>query len=194
MKTIARFAAGAVFLAGVAVIGATPAAAHTSVGISFGFGVGPGYGYYGPGYGYAYGPGYGGDDCDYYDYYDVPPPWGLPPGYCGYPVYYGPVYWGDTWYRGPIYYRWDGDRRLFWLNGGWRHNEWHHRYRPHIEWRDRSYGHWRGGYSGGAHWNHRSYGVGVRHFDAGHRGSFHGGGGVHWRDRDGDGHWRGHRR
>lgn len=222
MKTIAKFAVGAVLLAGASLAGAAPAAAGTSVGISFGFG--PGYGYYGRGYGDAYGPDYDdaygpsyyGNSCDYYDYYDVPPPWGLPPGYCGYQVYYGPVYWGDTWYRGPIYYRGDGDDRLYWLNGGWRHNEWHHNYRPNIEWRDRGYGHWRGGYTGGVHWDHRSYGgrphdrnygggvhdrnyggeqfrgIGLRHFDAGHRDSFHGGGGGHDHDHDHD--HGGHRR
>ena len=185
MKTIAKFAVGAVLLAGASFAGAAPAAAGTSVGISFGFG--PGYGYYGPDYDDAYGPSYYGNSCDYYDYYNVPPPWGLPPGYCGYQVYYGPVYWGDTWYRGPIYYRGDGDDRLYWLNGGWRHNEWHHNYRPNIEWRDRGYGHWRGGYTGGTHWDHRSYGG--RLHDRNYGGQPHDrnyGGGVHDRNYGGE--------
>jgi hypothetical protein len=53
-------------------------------GISFGFG----------------GPAFG-DPCDYYDYHDQPPPWGSPPGYCAYPVFFEPVFFGDIWYRGP---------------------------------------------------------------------------------------------
>ena len=31
-----------------------------------------------------------------------------------------PVYFDGYWYRGPIYYRWNGGERMFWLNGGWR--------------------------------------------------------------------------
>jgi len=147
MRAIAKLAFGALMLGGAAIAGAAPAAAHTSVGISFGFG--------GPVYGPAYGPAYGyGGPCAYYDYYDVPPPWGLPPGYCGYRVYYDPVFWGGSWYRGPIYYRWYGGHRQYWLNGGWRHDEWRGRRPAHIEWRTGGYGDWRGGSyprSGGDH-------------------------------------------
>lgn len=173
MKTLAKVALGALAVGGVAFATVAPAAAHTSVGISFGFGY--------PGYGYA-------NSCDYYDYYDAPPPWGLPPGYCGYPVYYGPVYWDGYWYRGPIYYRWDGDRRLYWLHGGWRYDGWHGRRPGHIEWHDRDYGHWRGGAywhgGGGVHWRSRG---GHWHGD---RDDWHGGG-AHWRGRSGGAHWHG---
>jgi len=138
MKTFAKLAFGALMLGGAALASATPASAHVSVGVSFGFGY-PGYVYDNP--------------CAYYDYYDVPPPWGLPPGYCGYRVYYDPVFWGGSWYRGPIYYRWHGGHRQYWLNGGWRHDEWRGRRPARIEWRggDR----WDGGgarWRSGGHW------------------------------------------
>lgn len=136
MKSVAKFAFGAFMLGGAALAGTVPAAAHTSAGISFGFDY----------------PTYADrDPCAYYDDYDVPP-WGLPPGYCGYPVYYGPVYWGGDWYRGPIYYRAYRGRRVYWLNGGWRHDEWHGRRPGRIEWRERGYDRWRGGdWHGGHH-------------------------------------------
>ena len=35
------------------------------------------------------------------------------------PLYYGQVYWGDSWYPGPFYYRDFGGRRQFWVHGGW---------------------------------------------------------------------------
>jgi len=130
MRTFAKVAFGALMLGAASIAGAAPAAAHTSVGISFGFGD----------RGYE-------DPCAYYDYYDVPPPWGLPPGYCGYRVYYDPVFWGGSWYRGPIYYRWYGGHRQFWLHGGWRRDEWRGHRPARIEWRGGD-GDWRG-----SHWH-----------------------------------------
>lgn len=166
MKAIAKLAFGALMLGGAAIAVAAPAAAHTSVGISFGFG--------GPDYGPAYGPAYGYDDpCAYYDYYDAPPPWGLPPGYCGYQVYYDPVFWGGSWYRGPIYYRSYGGHRQYWLNGGWRHDEWRGRRPAHIEWRSGGHDAWRSG--GYGDWRGGTYRrSGGDHFRGGNaRGSYH---------------------
>jgi len=127
MHAIAKFGLAAALCGGVAVGAAPPASAHVDVGISFGIGL----------------PVFNSiDPCDYYSYYDEAPPWGLPPDYCAYHVYTEPVFFGGHWYHGPIYYRWAGGRREYWLNGGWRQNGWHHGYRPHIEWR--AHGHaWR---------------------------------------------------
>jgi len=61
----------------------------------------PMYNYYGSDYGYC-DPYYGCPD----DIYDLP-------------LYYGQVYWGDSWYPGPFYYRDFGGRRQFWVHGGW---------------------------------------------------------------------------
>jgi hypothetical protein len=66
--------------------------------------------------------------CDYYT-----PPWGYPPDYCRYPVWSQPVYYAGIWYGGPIYYRSYGSYNLFWLNGGWRRDEWRGA-RPRIDW------------------------------------------------------------
>lgn len=120
MKRAAKWLCGALLAAGGMLISAAPAEAGASAGISFGW--------YGPG-----APAFS-DPCDYYDYYDEAPPWGLPPDYCEFPVFFGPVYWGGTWYRGPIYYRWDGGRRLYWLNGGWRIDAWRGGPPPAIRW------------------------------------------------------------
>lgn len=120
MKGAAKLFCSALLVAGAEFASAVPAEAGVSAGISFGW--------YGPGY-----PAFA-DPCDYYDYYDEAPPWGLPPDYCEFPVYFGSVFWGGTWYRGPIYYRWDGGHRLYWLNGGWRTDEWRGGLPPAIHW------------------------------------------------------------
>jgi hypothetical protein len=117
MKIFAKAALGALVLACATLTMPPPASA--SVGIEFG---GPGFAF--------------GDPCDYYDYYDEPPPWGLPPDYCDYPVYFEPVFFNGSWYRGPIYYRWAHGRRLFWLHGGWHEDRWRGP-RPSIDWRTR---------------------------------------------------------
>lgn len=109
MNRIGKCMLSALMLAGAAAVFASPASAEVGIGLSFGYG--PGFVPYS-------------DPCDYYDYYDEPPPWGLPPDYCDYPVYFDPVYYDGYWYRGPIYYRWYGGERLYWLNGGWRHDGW----------------------------------------------------------------------
>jgi hypothetical protein len=123
VKTVAKMIFGTLLMAGTTLAVTAPAAAGVDVGISFGW----------------YGPGYVpfGDPCAYYDYYDEAPPWGLPPDYCDYPVYFGTVFWDGTWYRGPIYYRWYGGERMFWLNGSWRRDGWRGGRPPQIRWRDR---------------------------------------------------------
>ena len=175
MKRIAKLALGALLLAGTATLTAAPASAQ-SVGISFGFG-----------------PGYEGfsDPCDYYNYYDEAPPWGLPPDYCDYPVYFEPVFLDGYWYRGPIYYRWYGGERLFWLNGSWRRDQWRGG-RPQIRWEDRGgwgRGHdsnrWSGGGDGRGHWSGGGGG-------GDNRGHWSGGGDRNWSGGGGGGDSRGH--
>jgi len=136
MRRFGKMALAALMVAGAGAALSTPAAARTDIGISFGFGY-PGYANFGP--------------CDYYNYYNAPPPWGLPPNYCDYDVYYEPVFWGGEWYRGPIYYRWVHGGRVFWLNGGWRHDEWRGQRPMRIEWRERGREHMR--WNGGHHWD-----------------------------------------
>ena len=81
--------------------------------------------------------------CDYYD-----PPWGYPPDYCRYQVWYEPVYVGGLWYNGPIYYRNYSGLNWFWLNGGWRRDEWRG---PRPNW-DRRYGNQYGYGNQGGRW------------------------------------------
>jgi hypothetical protein len=153
MKRFGKFAIGALMAGSAALAITTPAAARASIGISFGFGL-PGYASFGP--------------CDYYHYYDAPPPWGLPPNYCDDDVYFQPVFWDGEWYRGPIYYRWEDGERVFWLNGRWRRAEWrHHPY--NVEWREHGREYFRG--------DHHYYrGYEHRHYDNG--GYYHH---EHWR-------------
>ncbi|MDR3526502.1 MAG: hypothetical protein P4L57_04415 [Rhizomicrobium sp.] len=143
IKTLGKTAFAAVLLLGTAFFTSAPAKADVGVGISFG-----------------YDGGYFSDPCDYYDYYDQAPPWGLPPDYCEYPVYFEPVYFGGSWYRGPIYYRWYGGERMYWLNGGWRRDEWRGSRPSSIRWSDRGGWHGRGGWnaSGRGGWNNNDRG------------------------------------
>jgi hypothetical protein len=181
MLRFGKVALSALMLAGAMALMATPASAD--VGISFGFG-GPGYVTFS-------------DPCDYYDYYDEPPPWGLPADYCDYPVYFEPVYYDGMWYRGPIYFRWYGGQRLYWLNGGWRRDEWRGG-RPDIRWEDRGgWGHRDSG-NRGAYGRDRSYdssggrwsGGGHNWQHAGHN-NWSGGGHANW-SGNGSGHiWSG---
>ncbi len=92
-----------------------------------------GYGGYDPNYGgdpyyddYAYDEGYYDPSyaCDYYT-----PPWGYPPDFCSYQLWNEPVFFGGSWFSGPIYYRDYGGSRSYWLNGGWRHRRASGRYR-----------------------------------------------------------------
>lgn len=140
MKSVGRVIFGLWLAFGGLVAVSPPAEAGTDIGISFGW----------------FGPGYVpfGDSCAYYDYFDAPPPWGLPPDYCDYPVYFGTVFWNGIWYRGPIYYRWYGGERLFWLNGGWHRDGWRGGRPPQIQWRDRG---GIGGFERGRDWNRSSF-------------------------------------
>jgi len=90
----------------------------------------PGYDPYAYGYGAPENYGYAAPGaCDYYN-----PPWGYPPDYCNYQVGFDPVYVGGLWYGGPIYYRNFGGSRMFWLNGGWRRDEWRGPRPASIDW------------------------------------------------------------
>jgi len=86
--------------------------------------------------------------CDYYT-----PPWGYPPDYCRYRIWNEPVYYSGIWYGGPIYYRTQSGTNWFWLNGGWRRDEWRGS-RPRIDWNRGGNKFWRGnvhrGRDGGA--------------------------------------------
>ncbi len=63
---------------------------------------------------------------------------GCPDDFWDMPVYYGPVFWDGQWFDGPVYYRdWYG-RRQFWIDGGWRFDQWRG---PHPGWwREGRYG------------------------------------------------------
>lgn len=91
MKKIAKFALGALMLAGTTAMLAEPAAAHVSVGIGIGI---PGPGYY----------PYPRRACD--------------PYYCD--AYYdGSVFIGGAWYNGHYPWRYWGGHRQFWFHNGW---------------------------------------------------------------------------
>lgn len=102
MKTPVKMTIAAAGMIGAAMFAAGPARAD---GFSISIGV--------PGIGFSYGSGGFCDD------------WGCPRSYWDYPVYYGPVYFHDVWYRGPVYYRViDGDD-WYWVHGGWHRDQWH---------------------------------------------------------------------
>jgi hypothetical protein len=61
---------------------------------------------------------YGEDAYGYCDEY------GCPDDYWNLPVYYGPVFYDDFWFNGPLYYRDWGGRRQYWIRGGWRYGGW----------------------------------------------------------------------
>lgn len=115
MRTLKAFAIGAFTL--LASTAATVSANAQSIYL----------GYQSPGYGdpyndpyndpYAGSSAYG--DCDYYT-----PPWGYPDDYCDYDIWNQPVYFGGSWYSGPIYYRYSSGIPYFWLNGSWRRDQW----------------------------------------------------------------------
>lgn len=92
MKTTMKTALGALMLAGT-VFAAAPADARVVIGIGIGV---PGPVYADP----CYGP---------YPY----------PGYCTYPVFYGPVFYAGSWHNGPHRFRVINGHRHFWVGGGW---------------------------------------------------------------------------
>ncbi|MGN6147695.1 MAG: hypothetical protein ACTHPD_04070 [Rhizomicrobium sp.] len=104
MKVISKMSVAAAALLGAAFAGSTAAEARTDFGIFIGVPNAVNFDYNSGGY------------CDSY---------GCPDSYWDFPVWYGPVYWRGTWYRGPLYYRDDmGDRRVYWIAGGWHHDQW----------------------------------------------------------------------
>src|SRR5438105_8721607 len=161
MRRVTRAALAAIAMATAAAALAAPANAQS---LSFGVTVGDPYagGYVGPdpygpppayapapyddAYGYGYDPygavpyaadpyAYAADPyaaCATYDYYN--PPWGYPPDFCNYQVWQEPIYVGGLWYSGPTYYRTYGGERMFWLNGGWRPDEWRGARPSRIDW------------------------------------------------------------
>lgn len=129
MKRFAKFALGAVLLAGAATAMTTPADARVSIGIGIGV---PGPGYYGPPPAYRY-DAYCDPYSPYYDPYDCR-------GYGPSDYWYDPVFVDGVWIRGPIRYRSWGGHREFWVHGGWHHDEWRGGPRPdwhgHGDWHD----------------------------------------------------------
>lgn len=51
---------------------------------------------------------------------------GIGPGYSPYDdeYYYEPIYFGGAWYHGPYRWRMNHGERMFYVNGGWRRDEW----------------------------------------------------------------------
>jgi hypothetical protein len=79
-------------------------------------------GYYGQD---AYGDPYAYAQADYgADAYGYCDEYGCPDDYWSLPVYYGSVYYGDTWLNGPLYYRDWGGRHQYWIRGAWRYDGW----------------------------------------------------------------------
>jgi len=140
MKSLTKAAFGSLAVAGSVMAFSAPASAQSVYfGYDSGGGAYGGYydsdpyaGSYDPYYD-AYGSTY--DDpyaCSYYDYYDAP--WGYPSDYCNYQTWNEPVYYGGLWYGGPIYYRTYAGANWFWLNGGWRRDEWRGSRPGYIDW------------------------------------------------------------
>ncbi len=126
MGTLWKSAAAAVALSALAV--ATPPASAQEAGNSYGP---PPYAdnRYGP-------PNAPDDECNpaNYNLGQAMPPECLPQAYCDQygcpddfydmPIWYGPVFYDDVWFGGPVYYRnWHG-RRQYWIHGGWRYDAW----------------------------------------------------------------------
>ena len=136
MRTAFKSLLAAATMAGAAIVASAPAKAD-GFGISFG-----------PGGGISFSVSSGGY-CDR---------WGCPDDYWGYPVYYGPVFWGGQWFNGPLYYRYYGGSYWYWVHGGWRRDEWRG---PRPGW-------WRGNYRYGPALSldyYRSHGFHVRDRD-----------------------------
>jgi len=50
--------------------------------------------------------------------------WGCPGDYWTYPISYGPVYYDNAWYRGPVYYRTVNGAHWYWIHGAWHRDQW----------------------------------------------------------------------
>jgi hypothetical protein len=105
MKMIYRTALMAATIAGATAF--APTIASAQIGITLGIG-GPGpvfapdYAPCGPGYGPC-GDGYNPYEGEYY---------------------YDPIFFDGSWYHGPYRWRMSGGERVYWIDGGWRRNEW----------------------------------------------------------------------
>ena len=97
MKTIAKLALGGILLAGAAGTAVAPAEAGLAIGVNVGV----------PGVNVAY---YGPNPCAR--------PFAFRPAYC-YPVYNQPIFFGGGFYREPVYFRYEGGARYFWIHNGW---------------------------------------------------------------------------
>jgi hypothetical protein len=89
-------------VAGVTMLSALPAQA-ASVGTGVGLGNGIEFSYQSGGY------------CDR---------WGCPDEFWDYPLYYCPVFYDGTWFRGPVYFSRRHDELWYWVHGGWHRDEW----------------------------------------------------------------------
>jgi hypothetical protein len=173
MKLFAKAALGALMLAGATALGATPAAAHVSVGFGFGFGG------YGPYYGY---PGYYDASCDprsrWYDPYRCD-------YYDDYDDYYGPVFIDGFWFDGGFRSRFFHGHREFFHNGGWHSGTGFHNdgFRHGGSFSGGTTG--GGGFSGGTN-GRGSFSGGT----SGSSGSWHGGNGGSWHGGN-SGSWSG---
>ena len=105
-------------------LAATPASAQPYDGGGYDPSYDQGYGdqaYGGQPYDQSYdqsydpGPGYYGSDTGYCD-----PGYDCPDDFYDLPLYYGDVYYDNSWYNGPFYWRDYGGRRQYWVHGGWR--------------------------------------------------------------------------
>jgi hypothetical protein len=103
MNTISKLALGGLMLAGAAAATTAPASAGVVVGVNFGV---PGLAVYG---GYPYG----------YPNVCYRPYWYRPAWCGGYQVYGEPLFVDGGWYTSPVYYRYYGGARYFWLHNGW---------------------------------------------------------------------------
>jgi len=74
-----------------------------------------------------------------------PPPVVVAPEYVPYDAefYYDPIYIDGAWYHGPYRWRMVDGVRVFWVDGGWRRNEWHGAIPGSLMFRNGGY--WRGG-------------------------------------------------
>src|SRR5579871_1130950 len=98
MKAFLKMTTAAAALAGAALASAPASAQYVGVGVGpIGFDV------------------YSGGYCDR---------WGCPTDYWNYPIYYGPVYYDNVWYRGPVYTRVVDGERWYWIHGAWHNDQW----------------------------------------------------------------------
>jgi len=105
MKMILKSALMAATIAGAIAI--VPTLASAQIGITVGIGapgpiIAPVYAPCGPGYGPC-GEGYNPYEGEFY---------------------YDPIFFEGSWYHGPYRWRMENGERVFWINGGWRRNEW----------------------------------------------------------------------